>query len=98
MTQAGDGEEENIKPVADDNHRASYSAQQKICGVHEYVIQYIHIVGDWYLIEQLRQYADGVCGVHTADSYRQQMRAISSTFVDPSTRHNIAAYINSLAR
>jgi len=53
---------------------------------------------DWYLIEQLRLYTDGLRGVHQEDSYGQQMRALSSGFSDPDIRRDLAVYIDSLSR
>lgn len=53
-------------------------------------------LNDWYLVEQLRLYAEGLRGTHPQDTYGQQMRAIAGTFADQQTRRNIAAYVNTL--
>lgn len=53
---------------------------------------------DWYVVEQLAAYADGLRGVDPADIYGAQMRALSATFASDDDRRAIAAYINSLKR
>lgn len=53
---------------------------------------------EWYVVEQLRVYAEGLRGVHRDDTYGQQMRALSSSFSDSEIQHDLAAYIRSLGR
>ena len=52
---------------------------------------------DWYVVEQLRLFAEGLRGAHPEDTYGQQMRAIAATFSDAQTRRNLAAHIESIA-
>jgi cytochrome c oxidase subunit 2 len=54
-------------------------------------------VDDWYIVAQLRLYADGLRGAHAEDTYGQQMRAMASLFADDTARHDLAAFIGSLA-
>jgi cytochrome c oxidase subunit 2 len=51
---------------------------------------------DWYVVEQLRLYAEGLRGAQAGDVYGQQMRALASTFPDDEARRDLAAYIASL--
>jgi cytochrome c oxidase subunit 2 len=51
---------------------------------------------DWYIVEQLRLYAEGLRGTHPEDTYGRQMRAVASTFADEQTRQDLATYIESL--
>jgi len=51
---------------------------------------------DWYIVEQLRLFAEGLRGAHPEDTYGQQMRAIAATFSDDGTRRNLAAHIATL--
>jgi len=53
---------------------------------------------DWYVVEQLAAYADGLRGVDPGDTYGAQMRALSATFASDDDRRALAAYINSLKR
>jgi len=53
---------------------------------------------DWYLIEQLRLFADGLRGTHPDDTGGSQMRAIAASFADAQTRRNLAAYVATLGR
>jgi cytochrome c oxidase subunit 2 len=52
----------------------------------------------WYLIEQLRLYAEGLRGTQPADMLGQQMRSLSASFADAAARRDLAAFINSLDR
>jgi cytochrome c oxidase subunit 2 len=52
---------------------------------------------DWYVVEQLRVYAEGLRGVHRDDSYGQQMRALGPGFSEPELQRSLAAYINTLS-
>jgi cytochrome c oxidase subunit 2 len=52
---------------------------------------------DWYLVEQLRLFADGLRGAHPEDTGGQQMRAIAASFADEQTRRDLAAFIRTLA-
>ena len=51
---------------------------------------------DWYLVEQLRLFADGLRGAHPDDTGGSQMRAIAASFADEQTRRNLAAFIATL--
>lgn len=51
---------------------------------------------DWYLVEQLRLFAEGARGAETTDTLGQQMRALSASFDTDEERQDLAAYINSL--
>lgn len=53
---------------------------------------------DWYLVEQLRLYAENLRGTEAADVYGQQMRSLASGFADDEARRAIAAHINSIER
>jgi cytochrome c oxidase subunit 2 len=53
---------------------------------------------DWYVVEQLRLYAEGLRGSHAEDLYGQQMRAVVGTFSDEQARRDLAVYIMSLDR
>jgi cytochrome c oxidase subunit II len=53
---------------------------------------------DWYLVRQLRLYADGLRGYRADDAFGQQMRAMAGTVADPKTRRDLAAYIYSLTK
>jgi cytochrome c oxidase subunit 2 len=47
----------------------------------------------WYLQRQLRNFKDGVRGVHPDDQYGQQMRAFAQMLADRTARANLAAHI-----
>lgn len=51
---------------------------------------------DWYVVEQLRLFAEGLRGAQPEDTYGQQMRAIATTFSDEQTRRDLAAHIQSI--
>ena len=53
---------------------------------------------DWYLMEQLRLYAEGLRGTHPADTYGAQMRALATSFDTEAERQDLASYIRSLRR
>ncbi len=54
------------------------------------------ILDDWYVVEQLRLFADGLRGTHPDDTYGAQMRAFAATFADEQSRQDIAAYLVTL--
>lgn len=51
----------------------------------------------WYVVEQLRLFAEGLRGTHPDDAYGAQMRAFVGTFADEQSRRDIAAYLGTLA-
>jgi len=52
---------------------------------------------DWYVVEQLRLFAEGLRGMHPSDTYGQQMRTLAPSFADERTREDLARYIRTLA-
>lgn len=52
----------------------------------------------WYLIEQLRAYADGLRGTHPSDSFGAQMRALATSFDTEDERRDLAGYVMTLGR
>jgi cytochrome c oxidase subunit 2 len=53
---------------------------------------------DWYLVRQLRLFAEGLRGTSNSDTYGQQMRALAGSFTEEQTRLDLAAYIRRLRR
>jgi len=56
------------------------------------------VLDDWYLVRQLRLYAEGLRGFRADDVYGQQMRAMAAAVADDQAQRDLAAYIHSLAR
>jgi len=52
---------------------------------------------DWYVVEQLRLFAEGLRGASPNDVYGAQMRAMASTVADEQSRLDIAAYLATLS-
>jgi cytochrome c oxidase subunit 2 len=52
---------------------------------------------DWYLIEQLELFAEGLRGADPGDTYGAQMRALASSFDTDDERRALAAFIDTLA-
>jgi cytochrome c oxidase subunit 2 len=55
------------------------------------------LLDDWYFVEQLRLYAEGLRGTHSQDSYGRQMAALAATFNDAQSRTDLAAYVATLS-
>ncbi|MFT2090983.1 c-type cytochrome [Paraglaciecola sp. 2405UD69-4] len=53
-------------------------------------------LNDWYIFNQLNYFRLGMRGTHTADTYGQQMRAVSSVITSEKDAANLAAYIHQL--
>lgn len=53
-------------------------------------------LNDWYIFNQLNQFRLGVRGTHKADTYGQQMRAVSGVITSEKDAANVAAYIHQL--
>lgn len=51
---------------------------------------------DWYLLTQLANYANGIRGTHTDDTYGAQMRAAVTALGDRQQMQDVVAYINTL--
>jgi len=51
---------------------------------------------DWYLRKQLKNYKDGVRGVHEDDVYGRQMAPMAATLVNDAAIENVIAHIQSL--
>lgn len=51
---------------------------------------------DWYVVEQLRKYREGIRGTQPQDALGMQMRAMSMTLSDEQAMRDVAAYIRSL--
>ncbi len=51
---------------------------------------------DWYIVRQLKNFKEGVRGVHLDDTFGQQMRPMALTLPDENAIKNVAAYIISL--
>lgn len=51
---------------------------------------------DWYFVEQLKLYAEGLRGTHPADTYGAQMRALAAGFDTEEERQALASYVMTL--
>lgn len=51
---------------------------------------------DWYLMAQLNKFHSGMRGANPADTFGQQMRAMSLTLADSTAMHDVVAYVKSL--
>lgn len=51
---------------------------------------------DWYIIDQLKKFKDGLRGTHPKDIPGIQMRLMSKALVDDNAIKNVAAYLGSL--
>jgi cytochrome c oxidase subunit 2 len=51
---------------------------------------------DWYLVEQLRKFRDGIRGSHPQDSFGGQMRAAVQILTDDKAIEDVVAYITTL--
>ncbi|MBL6814105.1 MAG: c-type cytochrome [Pseudomonadales bacterium] len=52
---------------------------------------------DWYLVNQLKNFASGQRGYASSDHSGRQMRAMMTTLSGPSDYRDVVAYINTLA-
>jgi cytochrome c553 len=52
---------------------------------------------DWYVVEQLRLFAEGLRGTNPEDTTGAQMRALATSFDDDAKRRDLAAHIRSLS-
>lgn len=50
----------------------------------------------WYTITQLKNYQNGIRGVHSKDTYGAQMRPMAMITVTPKAMEDVAAYIHQL--
>ncbi len=53
-------------------------------------------ISDWYLLNQLKNFKDGVRGAHPADLNGKQMGFMSRTLLDEQAMKDVVAYINTL--
>ncbi len=53
-------------------------------------------MSDWYLVTQLKNFKQGVRGVHPDDKYGAQMKLMAETLVDDQVTNDLVAYINTL--
>ncbi len=53
-------------------------------------------ISDWYLLNQLKNFKDGVRGAHPADLQGKQMGMMSRTLLDEQAMKDVVAYINTL--
>lgn len=53
-------------------------------------------MNDWYLVGQLRNFRDGIRGVHLQDYYGRQMAQMSKFLSDDQSINDLVAYINTL--
>jgi len=51
---------------------------------------------DWYIVNQLKKFKEGIRGTHAKDMEGMLMRPMSMTLVDEKAMADVAAYINSL--
>ena len=51
---------------------------------------------DWYMVQQLKNYKEGIRGTNPQDIFGMQMRPMVLTLVDDDAINNMAAYINTL--
>ena len=51
---------------------------------------------DWYIVDQLRLFQNGLRGAHSEDSYGQQMRPVTDSLPDEQALLDVASYINTL--
>jgi len=53
-------------------------------------------MSDWYLVTQLKDFKNGIRGVHPADMYGPQMAAMAAILVDDRETNDVVAYIDTL--
>ena len=53
-------------------------------------------MSDWYLVTQLKNFKQGVRGVHPDDKYGDQMKLMAETLADDQAINDLVAYINTL--
>jgi len=53
-------------------------------------------MSDWYLVTQLKNFKQGVRGVHPDDKYGGQMKLMAATLADDQVTNDLVAYINTL--
>ena len=51
---------------------------------------------DWYTVQQMKNYKEGIRGTNPQDIFGMQMRPMAMTLVDDAAINNMAAYINTL--
>ncbi len=51
---------------------------------------------DWYAVQQLKNYKEGIRGVNPQDVFGMQMRPMAMILIDDDAINNMAAYINTL--
>ncbi len=53
-------------------------------------------MNDWYLVTQLKNFKQGIRGVHPDDKYGAQMKLMAETLADDQVTNDLVAYINTL--
>lgn len=51
---------------------------------------------DWYLVTQLKNYAQGLRGTHESDTFGAQMRGVAVALPDEQATNDVVAYLNTL--
>lgn len=54
-------------------------------------------ISDWYIVTQLKNFREGIRGVHDLDTYGSQMASMARTLSDDRAIDDLVAYINTLA-
>ncbi len=54
-------------------------------------------IDDWYLVQQYRNFGDGLRGTHADDKFGRQMQMMSQVLPDDTVIDNVFAYIQSMA-